>query len=84
MLSKSPDAALNDEAVELIKSTEAEKLRCALLLSEIMGLDVGKAEQLVDEVDRGFAKQTSAAAQGSQPDQEDDEMDDEMEDVSAG
>lgn len=75
LLSKSPDPALNDEAVELIKSTEAEKLRCALLLGEIMGLDVGKAEQLVNDMDRTFIKTHTAT---------EDPEDDEMEDVSAG
>lgn len=70
--------------MELIKSTEAEKLRCALLMSEIIGLDVGSAEQLVDEVDRGFAqRQPPAAAQASKAG-EDEFEDDEMDDVSAG
>ncbi|EST09156.2 Mediator complex, subunit Med22 [Kalmanozyma brasiliensis GHG001] len=75
LLSKSLDPALNDEAVELIKSTEAEKLRCALLLGEIMGLDVGKAEDLVNDMDRTFIKTHTAT---------EDLEDDEMEDVSAG
>ncbi|CDU25030.1 uncharacterized protein SPSC_04864 [Sporisorium scitamineum] len=66
LLSKSPDPALNDEAVELIKSTEADKLRCALLLGEIMGLDDGKAEDLVKEMDRSYVEnKTESTAESS-------------------
>ncbi|SPO23929.1 uncharacterized protein UTRI_03537_B [Ustilago trichophora] len=54
LLSKTPDPALNDEALQLIESTEAEKLRCAMLLGEIMGLDVGKAKDLVEDMDRSY------------------------------
>ncbi len=52
LLSKTPDPSLNDEALQLIQSTDAEKLKCAALLAEIMGLDVGSAEELVQEIDR--------------------------------
>lgn len=54
LLSKTPDPSLNDEALQMIESTEAEKLRCALLLGEIMGLEVGKAKDLVDDMDRSY------------------------------
>lgn len=63
LLSKTPDPSLNDEAIELIKSTEAEKLRCAVLLAEILQLDAGKAEQLVKDLDRAFVDRQVAPAQ---------------------
>ena len=56
LLSKSPDPALNDEAVQLIESTQAEKLRCAVLLAQIMRLDVGEAEELVKQLDRSYVE----------------------------
>ncbi|KAJ9474462.1 hypothetical protein PHBOTO_004514 [Pseudozyma hubeiensis] len=63
LLSKTPDPALNDEAIQLIKSTEAEKLRCAILIGKIMHLDVGKAEQLVRDLDRSFVESKTNRAQ---------------------
>ncbi|GAC92817.1 hypothetical protein PHSY_000373 [Pseudozyma hubeiensis SY62] len=63
LLSKTPDPALNDEAIQLIKSTEAEKLRCAVLIGQIMHLDVGRAEQLVRDLDRSFVEGRASRAQ---------------------
>ncbi|CBQ69468.1 conserved hypothetical protein [Sporisorium reilianum SRZ2] len=92
LLSKSPDPALNDEAVELIENTQVEKLRCALLLAEIMGLDGAQAEQLVKQMDRSYVESraerhgNAATEEQKHGDDEDDEEleDDDMEDVSAG
>lgn len=98
LLSKTPDPALNDEAVALIQSTEAEKLKCALLLADIMGLDVGRAQDLVQDMDRSFTQsQTASQSQpkteeavgreeeGKGGDAVEDEMEeDEMEDVPSG
>lgn len=63
LLSKTPDPALNDEAVALIQSTEAEKLKCALLLADIMGLDVGRAQDLVQDMDRSFTQSQTTQLQ---------------------
>lgn len=100
LLSKTPDPALNDEAIQLIKSTEAEKLRCAILIGQIMQLDVDKAEQLVRDLDRSFVESKASKAEASNPPAsgsediaregqedgaaEEEIEDDDMEDVSAG
>ncbi|SYW76285.1 uncharacterized protein UBRO2_01356 [Ustilago bromivora] len=54
LLSKTPDPALNDEALELIESTEREKMRVASLLAEVLGLDAGESEELVKDLDTGL------------------------------
>ncbi|KAN0064106.1 hypothetical protein ACQY0O_003270 [Thecaphora frezii] len=51
LLSKAPDPALNDEAIELMKSTELEKLKCAHLLEGILGLPQGQGTAIVDVID---------------------------------
>ncbi|PWN46569.1 hypothetical protein IE53DRAFT_391257 [Violaceomyces palustris] len=51
LLSKTPSASLDDEAIELMRSTEMEKLRCARLLGEILGIGSVEGERLVEEVD---------------------------------
>lgn len=52
LLSKSPDPGLNDEAVELMESTEREKAKCARLLAEILGLEEARAKEVVEGLDR--------------------------------
>lgn len=54
LLSKTPDPALNDEALALMESTEREKLKCAQLLAEMLGLDKGAAERLVGDMDKSY------------------------------
>lgn len=51
LLSKSPDPALNDEAIELIKSTELAKLKSARSLERILGLQEGQANAIVESID---------------------------------
>lgn len=75
LLSKTPDPALNDEALELIESTEREKMRVASLLAEVLGLDAGESEGLVKDLDTGLVDKLGDT------EMEDDEL---MEDVSAG
>lgn len=75
LLSKTPDPALNDEALELIESSEREKMRVASLLAEVLGLDAGESEELVKDLDTGLVDKLGDT------EMEDDEL---MEDVSAG
>ncbi|SPO49043.1 uncharacterized protein PSANT_06734 [Moesziomyces antarcticus] len=64
LLSKAPDATLSDEAVELMHSTEREKLKCAVLLAQLLGLDKQAAGEWVEQMD----STVSAKAQ-TQPEQ---------------
>ncbi|SPO39298.1 uncharacterized protein PSFLO_04778 [Pseudozyma flocculosa] len=65
LLSKAPDPALNDEAIELMKSTELEKVKCAQLLERILGLPAGGGATLVDELEDNDGIATSETAPGS-------------------
>lgn len=85
LLSKSPDPALDDEALDLIKSTELEKLKCAHLLETLLGVEPARATKIVDKVD-DTAKDTApptveAAPPQSSPNSNNDEDGDDDEDI---
>ncbi|KAJ1025842.1 hypothetical protein NDA16_002468 [Ustilago loliicola] len=87
LLSKTPDPGLNDEALRLIESTEREKMRAAVLLAEVLGCDLPRAEEVVADLDRNYTQtqsgeKTKVDNRGEA--EEEEEQDDEMEDVSAG
>lgn len=82
LLSKSPDPALDDEALDLIKSTELEKVKCAHLLETLLGIQPARASEIVDQVDDTATLPAEAKVTQSSPDSDSDEDEDmEMEDV---
>lgn len=100
LLSKSADPSLNEEALQLIERTEAEKLKCLGLLANMMRLKLGTAQDMVAEMDRAYVEakrkhtkdDVKASNEGNATEadakhmlgHQDDLEDDEMEDVSAG
>lgn len=64
LLSKAPDATLSDEAVELMHSTEREKLKCAVLLAELLGLDKQAAGEWVEQMDSNVSAKAGAPPSG--------------------
>ncbi|PWY98993.1 hypothetical protein BCV70DRAFT_191861 [Testicularia cyperi] len=62
LMSKSPDPSLDQEALELIKSTEMEKIKCAQLLQNLLGVRPDQAWGFVDRFD---ASQTAGLDRGS-------------------
>lgn len=72
LLSKSPDPSLNDEALDLIHSTELEKVKCAHLLQTLLGIQPDQAVQLVSQVDD--TQQVPAQPDDNDEDQDMDEV----------
>ncbi|GAC71534.1 hypothetical protein PANT_3c00073 [Moesziomyces antarcticus T-34] len=64
LLSKAPDATLSDEAVELMHSTEREKLKCAVLLAGLLGLDKQAAGEWVEQMDSNVSAKARAPPSG--------------------
>ena len=77
-----------------MESTEREKLNCALLLAQIMGLEGIAAKDLIEKMDEAYLQKNGTAQSGKEENGEgkeeekvgdgEDMEDDEMEDVSAG
>lgn len=93
LLSKSTDPALDDEALDLIKSTELEKIKCAHLLEKLLGVEPSRARDIVNQMDDKPDDTAPSAAQDTAPsaaqdtapaaaqDSKNDEDDDQDEDI---